>query len=538
MKQPILLSLLFLIFASAQAQNRPKLVIGIVVDQMRLDYLAQYEPLYGERGFKKLQAEGSAFYDCKFDYFPTYTAPGHTAVYTGAPPSISGIVANNWYERAEGKSVYCAEDKRQITLGGTPKAGMFSPHRLLCTTLADELKISTRGMGRAVSVALKDRSAILPAGHTGDAAYWFDDLTGNFVTNQYYMDELPKWVTRFNEQERAEEYMKKEWKTLLDPEAYEGYAAPDNSPGEGLLPGATSPVMPYNLPEMRSRGGVRVIKTTPYGNRITTDFAIGALIEEKLGQGEYTDMLMISYSSPDYIGHLFGPHSLEVADNYLRLDLEIERLLDFIELTYGRENVLVFLTADHGAAQAPAWLASLGIPSRTVDYNMIEELKTWIEEQYGLQLIEHYDNTQIYLDFDALNAAGLDLCDVQEQVARWFIRQEGVATAATACDLRRFGYNDPIFMRLKAGFYPKRSGDVVFVNDPGVIDMDWSKAGTTHGSIYSFDTQVPLIFWGYKVQQGFKSTDPVNITDIAPTVARLMRIGQPTGCIGRILPVE
>jgi len=375
----------------------------------------------------------------------------------------------------------------------------------------------------------------MPAGHTADAAYWFDDLTGNFVTNQFYMEQLPEWVTRFNEQERAEEYMKRTWEFYLEPEAYEGLAAPDDSPGEGLLPGAETPTLPYHLPTLREKGGVRVVKTTPYGNRLTTDFAIGALQEEQLGLGNHTDMLLISYSSPDYIGHLFGPHSLEIADNYVRLDREIERLLNFIELTYGREQVLVFLTADHGAAQAPAWMASLGIPSRTFDYPMIDTLKGTLQARYQLDLVEYFTNSQVYLNHEAISEAGLDLCEVQEFCASWLIQQEGVATAATACDLRRNGYSDPVLARLKAGYYPKRSGDVFVVTDPGVIDMDWSKSGTTHGTVYTFDTQVPLLFWGFRVPQGQQSVEPVNITDIAPTVARLMRIGQPTGCVGRVL---
>lgn len=535
MKYAALLAFLLLACTESQAQDRPKLVIGIVVDQMRMDYLHQYESLYGKQGFKKLQAEGSAFYDCKFDYFPTYTAPGHTAVYTGAPPSISGIVANNWYERSEQQSVYCASDEGQVTLGGTPKAGQFSPHRLLCTTLGDELKIATRGHGRVISVALKDRSAILPAGHTADAAYWFDDRTGNFVTNQFYMQVLPQWVTRFNEEERAEAYLKQLWTPLLDPKAYQGLAAPDNSPGEGLLPSTNQSTFPYSLPEIREKGGVRVIQTTPFGSTFTTDFALEAMQQEQLGKGTHTDMMLISYSSPDYMGHLFGPHSLEIADCYVRLDLEIERLLAYVGKEFKRNEVLVFLTADHGAAQAPQWLSSLGIPSRVLDQAIGERMKEKMKQQYGQPLIEYFVNRQFYIDRKAVAQAGLDLCEVQTFLANCLLDEPGVATTATACDLRRFGYSDPIFSRLKAGFYPKRSGDVFFVDDPGIIDMDWSRAGTTHGTVYSFDTQVPLLFWGHGVPKGKRSTAPVNITDVAPTVAWLMRIGQPSGCIGRVL---
>lgn len=533
----IILSPLLLIAQNKQLHNnskagKPKLVIGIVVDQMRYDYLMRYYNKYGNGGFKRLMKEGFSYRDAEFNYVPTYTAPGHTAIYTGTTPSVNGMIANDWFDRALGRMVYCTGDTTVQTVGSSSKAGKMSPRRELVTTVGDALKLSDNGQSKVIGISLKDRASILPAGHSANAAYWFDDKTGNWISSTYYMNDLPEWVKKFNGKKEASMYLSKAWNTLLPINEYTE-SMKDNNTYEGLFKGEEEPVFPHNLPALMDKnGGYGLIKTTPFGDDITTDFVIEAIKDEQLGKGNATDMLTISYSSTDYIGHMYGTDAIETEDTYLRLDQDLSRLLTFLDTYIGKDNVLIFLTADHGAAINPQQLLDHQIPAGYVDkQQMVSGIKEYLEKKYGDSLISAFVNNQFYLNHAMLSAKHLNIDTVEVQVAALAVQYTGVERAIPACLLYKTG-NDFIMKKIRKGYYPGRSGDVIINLLPEYVI--YQKTGTTHGAPYIYDSHVPLIFYGGLVPAG-SSSKTINITNIAPTVANLLDIAYPDGCIGHPL---
>ncbi len=320
-----LLSFLFISSLYAQgAKTRkpdtsPKLVLGIVVDQMRYDYIYRFWNKYGNGGFKRLVNEGFFCRNTHYNYMPTYTAPGHASIYTGTTPAVHGIVGNNWFVKEENKSTYCTDDKTVKTVGSTSAAGEMSPANMWSSAITDELRLVSNFQSKVIGISLKDRSSILPAGHLANAAYWFDSQNGAFITSTHYMQDLPSWAAKFNAQDKAKEYLSKSWTTLLPVQQYTE-SLPDDNPFEGLFKGEQKPVFPHNLPEIFKQDGYEAIRYTPFGNSMVTDFALTAILAEKLGKGAATDFLAISYSSTDYIGHRYGPRAIELEDTYLRLD--------------------------------------------------------------------------------------------------------------------------------------------------------------------------------------------------------------------------
>lgn len=520
--------------SSDKLPSKPKLIIGIVVDQMRYDFLYKYESKYGDKGLKRLLREGYSFENTHYNYVPTYTGPGHAAIYTGASPAYSGIVGNDWYERVLKKSVYVTEDKNVKTVGSTSAAGEMSPTNLLSTTITDELKIFTSQRSKVFGIALKDRGAILPAGHTANAAYWYDGLTGNWISSTYYMQQLPGWVKQFNERGLAKTYLSKSWETLLPLSQYHE-STPDNMRYERPYDKESEPIFPHQLSKInQDKKEYALLRSTPFGNSFTLDFALELLGKEKLGQGPFTDFLTLSFSSTDYVGHQFGPNSVEVEDTYLRLDKEIERFLNYVDTNYGKDNVLVFLTADHGAIQSPAYLKEIGIHSGVLDLSCLDSLKTHLKKVYGHgEWIEHYENQQIYLDRKLIAQQNLNLQEVQRETAYYLQQFEGIYEAIPSSDLRN--QSQPFLKKIQLGFYPNRSGDVILVLQPGWLDEPLARnGGTSHGSYYSYDTHVPLVWYGWKTTAG-KSNESVCITDIAPTLAAMLQITEPSASLGRVL---
>lgn len=511
---------------------KPTLVIGIVVDQMRHDYLYRFYNHFGEGGFKRLMQEGFIYEDCHYNYFPTFTGPGHTSIYTGTTPSIHGIVANTWFDRNKGTNIYCAEDKDRITKGGSQSAAEFSPKRLLGTTITDELRIESQFKSKVFGIALKDRGSILPAGHNPNGAFWFDGETGNFISNDYYYSELPDWVQSFNNQNLAKKYLEKRWETLLPISHYELIAASDHQVAEGNFSSEEKPVFPHDIPEIYKKSGVNLIKAIPAGNAITTDFALSLIKNENLGKGETTDFLALSYSSTDYVGHQFGPHSIELADTYLRLDKDLKRLLDYIYDEIGKENVVVFLTSDHGASDAPVFSMENKMPAGLFDRGIIEKLGIFLEKKYQKEFKYEFINSQIYFDRNQLIQDKLDLQEISEVAASWLENQPQIAHAISSWRMGLSGFNDREYTRLRAGYYPKRSGDVFIINDPGIVDMGTKQTGTTHGTVFSYDTRAPMLWWGGSIPQG-KSYRTVNITDIASTIANIIKVKYPSGNSGK-----
>lgn len=521
---------------SALAQNpdqpKPRLIVGIVVDQMRYDYLTRYWHRYGTEGFRKLFREGHAFTNTHFNYVPTYTGPGHASIYTGCTPSAHGIISNNWYDRKQKKVIYVTDDSLVKGVGTMAAAGKMSPRPMISTTISDELRIASNMRSKVVGIALKDRGAILPAGHSANGAYWYEGATGNWISSSWYMDALPPWVQSFNKDSVAKKLLKEIWTPLLPTDQYKESTS-DEVAYEDLLAGHTRPVFPYNFAQ-NAPGNFDVIKYIPAGNTLTKEFALAALRGEQLGKDEFTDILAISFSSPDYAGHQFGTHAIEMQDMYLRLDLELADLIRQIENEVGKGQVLFFLTADHAAIPNPQFLLDRKIPAGIFNITQVKDsLVRYMNSRYGMQSwILALEDDQVYLDHQLLSKNKLDYEEVCDDLAKVLLGFDGVAYTLTASDLQKGEFTFGIRSLVQKGFYPKRSGDVVLMLEPGLIE--YKAKGSTHGSAYTYDTHVPLIFYGAGISKGI-TTRFVEITDIAPTLAQMLGIQPPNTATGKTL---
>lgn len=530
----MLLLLAVLPISVAQSQTeRPKLVVGIIVDQMRQEYLYRFGDRFGEGGFKRFTDQGFMMANGHYNYIPTYTGPGHASVYTGTTPATHGIIGNTWYVKQLGRAIYCAEDSTVTNLGGTPENGNISPRNLLTTTITDELRFATGKRSKVVGIAIKDRGASLPAGHTGDA-YWYDDSNGDFMTSTYYYDSLtlPKWVTGFNAKKLPADYLKKTWNTLYPLNTYTSSIA-DNNDFEGPFTGKATPTFPYNLDSLQAdNGGLGLIASTPFGNSLTVDFALAAIEGEKLGQRGETDFLAVSFSSPDYIGHRFGPQSVEVEDNYLRLDQDLAKFFDYLDKTVGKGQYLVFITADHAVAEVPSYMISENVPAGNFNTGLVmNQLKGFAMAMYGEgNWILNFSNEQVFLNKDLAREKKIDFVQMQRDVADYSLRFKGVKEAYTAFDLRNQEFTRDRPHLLQMGYNHKASGDVMLVLEPAWLAG--GQRGTTHGSGYSYDTHVPIAFYGWGIKQG-KSSSYTTVTDIAPTLSVLLKIKMPNGTTGQ-----
>ena len=525
----LLVSLLFTINTFAQ---KPKLIVGIVVDQMRVDYLTRYESKFGEGGFKKLIKGGYFNKNANFNYVPTYTGPGHASIFTGSAPRVNGIISNDWYDKKIGKNMYCAQDETVTTLGSTSNAGKMSPRNMLTTTIGDEMRLATNMQAKVIGISQKDRASILPAGHTANAAYWYDGSNGAFITSTFYMQKLPLWVSAFNDKKLPEKYLSQDWTTLLPIASY-SESLPDDNAFEGLFKGESKPVFPHKLAELKEKNkGLNMIRATPFGNSLTKDFALEAIKNEQLGADAVTDLLSVSFSSTDYVGHQYGINAIETEDTYLRLDKDLEELINYLEKNIGKDNFVIFLTADHGGAHNAAYLQSLKVPAGLIDEKGIEDaMKAHLKEVFGDTLVMSFSNQQFFLNHTTLAKNKLKLKEVTMEAARYALTLEGVANAYSLYDVIASSQsNDVALSRIYMGFNDVRSGDVILNYLPAYLD--YGKTGTTHGAAYSYDTHVPLLWYGWKINQG-SSYEPVNISDIAPTLSSFLDISFPNGCVGK-----
>lgn len=515
--------------------DAPKLVVGVVVDQMRYDYLTKYVNHYSENGFKRLVREGYNLENAHYNFIPTKTAVGHASIFTGATPADHGIIANNWYDRFESKSVYCVDDFNFETIGAS-SGGQKSPKRMQTTTLSDQLNLDQNFRGKVIGIAIKDRSSILPAGHTANAAYWFvgKDL-GHFISSSYYMDELPNWVTEFNAENRVSAYLDRGWDTYSPIETYIESTADDNS-YEGAFNGKDKAVFPYDLKTLKEfNGNLDLIKETPFGNSITTDFALAAITHEELGKGDFTDFLSISYSSTDYVGHQFGVDSKEVQDTYVRMDREIEKLLNHLDQEVGKGNYTLFLTADHAAVRVPNYLKDNNIPAGYVsNSNLKSFIDDMIQSKYNLSgLVENISNEQVFLNRKLILAKGLDLGEVADFVAQELVNFPTVYKAISGNNLQKSYIGDGILGRLQRGYNQKYSGDILYINMPSYIS--YGPTGSTHGSGYNYDTHIPMVFFGNGIKSGGSSKEYYPIIDLVPTISRALDISLPNGSSGKII---
>ena len=513
--------------------GKPKLVVGLVIDQMRWDYLYRFNSLYGQGGFKRLLKQGFSAENAMIPYLPTYTAVGHTCIYTGSVPAISGIVGNNWFDKTTGKGVYCTDDSTVATVGNNGLAGKMSPDNLWVTTVTDELKLSNNFKSKVIGIALKDRGAILPAGHSANAAYWYDDQAGKWITSSYYMQNLPDWVNQFNDGDLPAKYMSSDWNTLYPISKYDLSSA-DDEPYETAIKGEKGVVFPHPLSKISTQDLYASFKTTPFANTYTFDFAKAAVEKEGMGKGSVTDFLAVSISSTDYIGHSFGPNSVEIEDTYLRLDKDIADFLAYLDKTIGAGNYLFFLTADHGVAHIPAFLNEHKLPGGTFSENTIaRDINTAVDSAFGIpKVVNTVMNYQVYLNDAAISAAGKDKEAIEKLVIRKLKQRPYIITAFALEEIAETALPQPQRDMMINGYNPKRSGDIQFTFKPGYFDG--GTKGTTHGLWNPYDAHIPCVFFGWGVKPG-KTNRETYMTDIAPTIAALLHIQMPNGCVGKVI---
>lgn len=517
--------------------DRPTLVVGIVVDQMRQEYLYRFYDKFGEGGFKRLMNDGFMLRNAHYNYTPTVTGPGHASVYTGSTPAIHGIIGNDFYDKKAKRFVNCVGDSLQKPVGNDAGNGDVSPSRLLSSTVTDELKLFTQKRSKVIGISSKDRGAVLPAGHMADAAYWYDGSSGKFISSTYYMTKLPAWVDKFNAQNLAEKYLSQEWKTLLPIEQYVE-SGPDDTPYELRFARQAKSTFPYNVSQLRVKGSFEFLTNTPFADDYLTEMAKAALVGEQMGKHDVTDFLCISYSAPDAVGHRVGPNAVEMEDMYLRLDKNLEDLLNKLDQEVGAGKYTLFLTADHAVADVPQYLKDNKVPAGYFSESQLKtKLEGFLASYYpGRNFIANISNGQIFLDQAAFQqdpkTAGIDVIIVTELIGKYLMTLDGVANFYTEAMLRESNYGEGgIKGAVIRGYNARRSGDIVISLEPGWFDAA-SVQGTTHGSPYSYDTHVPALFYGHGIKKG-SSVRYHPITDIAPTISALLKIKFPSGCTGQ-----
>ncbi|CAG5070723.1 Alkaline phosphatase PafA [Dyadobacter sp. CECT 9623] len=514
---------------------RPKLVVGIMVDQMRYDYLYRYYDKYKEGGLKRLMNEGFNCRNNHYQYALTVTAAGHSAVYTGSLPAINGIIGNEWYDKALKKGVYCTEDNTVATVGSSNvTVGKMSPRNLLVSTVTDQLRIATNFRSKTIGVAIKDRASILPAGHAASGAYWFDSKTGNFVTSTYYMESLPKWVTDYNNLKKPAEYAGKGWTTMFPIDQYT-QSSKDDAIWEGKLSSNDKTVFPHDLVGNAGDAFGPVI-TSPWGNTLTKEMAIAAIKGENLGKGAETDFLAVSFSSPDRIGHTFGPNSVEQEDNYIKMDQEFADFLQFLDSWAGKGNYTVFLTADHGAADVPGFWQDHKLPAGTMTGTILTRaIVKSLNDAFGeAEYISGFENYQIYFDNKVMKEKKVTVADAFPVIREAVLAVHGVADVINLTDIGRAPLNTYQLELYKNNINARRSGDLQLIMQPGWFASTFA-TGTDHGTPYNYDTHVPFLLYGWGVNKG-ETLRRTTIADIAPTIAALLHILPPSGNVGN--PVE
>lgn len=515
--------------------ERPKLVVGLVVDQMRYDYLYRFADRYGDDGFKRLLREGFSCENTIIPYIPTYTAIGHSTIYTGSVPSIHGIAGNDWIIQATGQAMYCTQDDSVKTVGASGKVGQQSPKNLLASTITDELKLATNFQSKVIGIAIKDRGGILPAGHFADAAYWFDSKSGNWVSSTYYMQKLPDWVNKFNKLKLAEKYLKQDWNTLYPIETYKNSIQDDNE-YEGKWAGEKSPTFPRKTSELMKDIGLELIKTTPQGNTFTLDFAKAAIEAEKLGNNPtgHTDFLCISLSSTDYVGHRYSLSAVEIEDTYLRLDRDIADLLNYLDKTIGKGNYTFFLTADHAASYNPRYYTDQKGNGGYLFLRQIQrELNDELTKKFGHKdLIRRVFNYQVHLNHSLIDSLNLDEQAVKNFIIKFLKKQEGIAYVVDMESGGNMVIPAPLREKIINGYNRKNSGVIQIIGEPQWYNGTPRATGTSHGVWSPYDSHIPLVFMGWGVKPGVSNKE-VHSTDIAPTLASLLHVMEPNGNIGK-----
>jgi predicted AlkP superfamily pyrophosphatase or phosphodiesterase len=517
MRRPLTTALLcgvlcFLCAAPGPPPKKPKLILAVVVDQFRYDYMQRFRADY-TAGFKRILEQGAVFEDAHHIHFPTVTAVGHSTFLSGATPNLSGIVGNEWFDRETGKNVTSVSDPSTKLLGTDSGADGSSPRRMLVSTLGDEIKMSGQ-QSKVIGVSIKDRAAILPAGHMADGAYWFDNKSGHWVTSTYYKEALPDWVEKINAAKPSAHAEHGVWYPLNSkPGAAKPYCSMDGTDGIKKCPS---------------------LEASPWGNEMIEDFAEHALTAEKLGQHTGTDVLAVSFSSNDYVGHAVGPDDPEVRDISVRTDRLLGKLLDYVDKTVGLSNVVFVMTADHGVAPVPEVnTARHMIGGRNSESELTKAMNEALVAKYGPgKWIEGGTGTNSYMNVQLIESKKLDLAEVELTAAGAARRTPHVFRVYTGEQLlTNRVLDDTITTAVLNGFYRSRSGDVMVIPEEFYI---YSASGTTHGTPFNYDSHVPVIFMAPGIRPGHYY-QKIAVNDIAPTLCAIAGVEEPSGSVGRVL---
>lgn len=519
--------------ASAASAPKVRLVVSIAIDQFRYDYLTRFEDQFGEGGFKRLLNGGAVFTNANYIHTPTYTACGHATMMSGATPAMNGIIANEWYDRETGRVVTSVSDNKTKLLGGIPGASGASPHRLVGSTLGDEIKRTSIGQAKVIGISHKDRSAILPSGKRPDAAYWYSLDNGNFISSDYYFPDLPEWVKKFNRDQHCNHYFGAKWDRLLPLAAY-NRSLPDDAIGESSPYGTTFPHVVTGGKEKLEKEFYDDFEKTPFANDYLLDFAKAAIENEKLGADNITDLLAISFSANDLLGHKFGPYSQEVQDMTLRTDRTIAALLQYLDQKVGPGQWIASLTADHGAAPVPEQTQKLGYGGRVSAKQITDAIEMSLDKQFGDEkwlLSFTYGNA--WLDESLAPRHKTTVEEIERVASQAVMKIPGVAECFTHTQLSTGQLPvNAISTSVKNGFFASRNGNLIVVPRPYYLLA--STDATTHGTPYSYDTHVPVILYGAGIVAG-SYTAASSPADIAPTLAALLKIEPPSNHVGRIL---
>ncbi|MDX9812237.1 MAG: alkaline phosphatase family protein [Bacteroidales bacterium] len=515
--------------------DRPKLVIGIVVEQLRFDLVEKFRDRLSENGIKRFLNEGTYFRNASYEYMLTQAAPGFATIATGTEPAYHGITSDSWYVPLKNELIYCTGDISVNPVGGSYEAGLHSPVNLQASTFSDELRISTGGRSKIFGVGMKESAAILSAGHAANGAFWFDNISGTWMSSTYYMNTLPVWVNDFNSMRYAYDYLSEPWTLLRSTEFYAD-CLPDSNKYETGFNGLN--YFPYDFTKIGQKQGrndrpdFTLFREGPASDRLTTEFAMRLIEKEELGIDDITDYLSICYSSLDYIGHRFGPSSVETADAFLRLDRNIETLLTYLTEKLGKRNVLIYFTSAHGVSELPPVLESHRIPSGYFRQNQaLQLLRSYMNAVYGEgDWVKGYNEGQIFLNRTLIEDSRIALEEIQKKVARFLIQFTGVAAAYPYSAFEANDFGNGNLRKIVNNFSPQRSGDVIVILNPGWIERIGDQV-TNHNSPYEYDTHVPLIWYGWSVNRSVVNRK-VNITDIASTLSALCRIPYPNACTG------
>ncbi len=536
----IIFSLITLLSACKRKNEtveRPKIVIGIVVDQMRWDYIYRFYDRYGNDGFKRILKGGFECRQTLIDYLPTFTGPGHACVYTGSVPAIHGIAGNEWVDRQTGKMWYCVSDTSVNQVGGNKEKSSMSPANMLTTTVSDELRLATNFKSKVYGVAIKDRASILPAGHMANAAYWYDSKSGNFVSSSFYSNPKPEWLKLFNNRKVADSLLMGGWHTLYDVCTYQ-QSTLDSNEYEAPFSWESAPVFPHVFDKLSEKERRSVIKSVPAGNTYTSLMAKACIEGEQLGKGAATDFLAISFSSTDYVGHRYAPNSIEIEDTYLRLDKEIAELLHYFDNQFGRNKYLLMLTADHGGAHNAGFLADNHVPSGVEPDSLTARLNKYIDSIYHIKkCVVFSDNYQVRMNEALLKEMHVDRDAIRQHIIEWLRLLPQVSFVVDMEDFNKTALPERLKTIVANGYHHNRSGDIQVILNPGWYDMSGKYQGTTHGSWNPYDAHIPLLWYGWHVRHGSTSA-PVNMTDIAPTFADMLHIQMPNGNIGHPINMQ